>query len=400
MMILLAAAAGVLVGALVAWLLRQSRIHALERELAKFEARGEAAEKSRLEMERTVESLARKALEQNNESFLRLAKESLQSHQVQAKSHIEALVKPINDALKKTETQIQEIERDRHRAFGSIGEQLKLMSETQIRLQNETQNLVKALRRPEVRGQWGEMTLKRLAELAGMVEHCDFFEQENITTAEGRLRPDMIVRLPDERELVVDVKTPLDAYLNAMEATDDTSRETALTQHARKVRERVNELAKKEYWNQFRRSPDFVILFIPGDQFLATALDRDPALIDDALRQKVMLATPTSFVALLKAVAYGWRQVALAENAETIRTLAEDLYGRLATFAGHLDKTGKSLNNAVEHYNKAVGSMERNVLPGARKFTELGVHPKKELGNLDPLEVQPRRIESVDSTED
>lgn len=400
MMYFFAAGAGVLLGVLIAWLFRQSRIHALERELAKFEARGEAAERSRQELERTVESLARKALEQNNESFLRLAKESLQSHQVQAKSHIEALVKPINDALRKTESQIEEIERNRQRAFGSIGEQLKLMSETQVRLQNETQNLVKALRRPEVRGQWGEMTLKRLAELAGMVEHCDFYEQENVTTAEGRLRPDMIVRLPDERELVVDVKTPLDAYLNAMEATDDAVREAALTQHARKVRERVNELAKKEYWSQFKRSPDFVILFIPGDQFLATALDRDSALIDDALRQKVMLATPTSFVALLKAVAYGWRQVALAENAETIRTLAEDLYGRLATFAGHLDKTGKSLNNAVEHYNKAVGSMERNVLPGARKFTELGVHPKKELGNLDPLEVQPRRIESVDSAED
>ncbi|HEX7047195.1 MAG TPA: DNA recombination protein RmuC [Gammaproteobacteria bacterium] len=401
MWILVAAVGGLLLGALIAWLLQQSRLHALERELSKHEARGEAAERSRIEMERTVESLARKALEQNNESFLRLAKESLQSHQVQAKSHIEALVKPINDALKKTESQIQEIERERHRAFGSIGEQLKSMSETQIRLQNETQNLVKALRRPEVRGQWGEMTLKRLAELAGMVEHCDFFEQENVTTAEGRLRPDMIVRLPDERELVVDVKTPLDAYLNAMEATDDATRETALTQHARKVRERVNELAKKEYWNQFKRSPDFVILFIPGDQFLATALDRDPALIDDALRQKVMLATPTSFVALLKAVAYGWRQVALAENAETIRTLAEDLYGRLATFAGHLDNTGKALGNAVKHYNSAVGSMERNVLPGARKFTELGVHPKRELRPLDPLEVQPRKLQATeDSTED
>ncbi|HEX6928407.1 MAG TPA: DNA recombination protein RmuC [Gammaproteobacteria bacterium] len=399
----LAGAAGLLIGAVGVWLWRQARIHALERELSKHEARGEAAERSRQELERTVESLARKALEQNNESFLRLAQENLQKFQVHAKAElaerekaVEALVKPINDALKKTETQIQEIERDRNRAFGSIGEQLKLMSETQLRLQNETQNLVKALRRPEVRGQWGEMTLKRLAELAGMVEHCDFSEQENVTTAEGRLRPDMIVRLPDERELVVDVKTPLDAYLNAMEAADDATRETALIQHARKVRERINELAKKEYWNQFRRSPDFVILFIPGDQFLAAALDRDPALIDDALRQKVMLATPTSFVALLKAVAYGWRQVALAENAETIRMLAEDLYGRLSTFAGHLGGVGQSLGRAVDNYNKAVGSLERNVLPGARKFTELGVHPKKDLGQLDPLEVQPRKLESAD----
>lgn len=407
MQLILAGAGGLLIGVLIAWLLRQARIHSLERELSKHEALGEAAERSRHELERTVELLARKALEQNNESFLRLAQENLQRFQVQAKAElterekaVESLVKPINEALKKTELQIQEIERDRQRAFGSIGEQLKLMSETQLRLQNETQNLVKVLRRPEVRGRWGEMTLKRLAELAGMVEHCDFFEQENVATADGRLRPDMIIRLPDERELVVDVKTPLDSYINAMEATDDSVREAALVQHARKVRERINELAKKEYWNQFPRSPDFVILFIPGDQFLAAALDRDAALIDDALRQKVMLATPTSFVALLKAVAYGWRQVALADNAETIRTLAEQLYDRLSTFAGHLDRTGKSLQNAVQHYNSAVGSLERQVLPGARKFTELGVHPKKELGRLDPLEVQPRPLLDIDSSTD
>lgn len=406
--IILAALAGTIIGALIAWLLRQSRIHALERALAKHEALGEAAERSRLELERTVESLARKALEHNNESFLRLAQENLQKFQVQASAEltarekaVESLVKPINEALQKTTLHIQEIERDRNRAFGSIGEQLKLMSETQIRLQNETQNLVKALRRPEVRGQWGELTLRRLAELAGMIERCDFYEQENITTAEGRLRPDMVIRLPDERELVVDVKTPLDAYINATEATDDAAREAALVQHARKVRERINELAKKEYWNQFPRSPDFVILFIPGDQFLSAALDRDPALIDDALRQKVMLATPTSFVALLKAVAYGWRQVALAENAETIRALAEDLYGRLSTFAAHLGSAGQSLGRAVDHYNKAVGSLERNVLPGARKFTELGVHPKRELGALDPLEMQPRKLQDmIESAED
>lgn len=398
-----AALGGLLAGALITLVVRQSRIHALERELSKFEARDDAAERSRQELERTVESLARKALEQNNESFLRLAQENLQKFQVQAKADlgerekaVEALVKPINDTLKKTELQIQAIERDRQHAFGSISEQLKLMSETQIRLQSETQNLVKALRRPEVRGQWGEMTLRRLAELAGMVERCDFFEQENVSTSEGRLRPDMVIRLPDNRELVVDVKTPLDAYINASEASDDATREAALVQHARKVRDRINELAKKEYWNQFKRSPDFVILFIPGDQFLSAALDRDPGLIDDALRQKVMLATPTSFVALLKAVAYGWRQVALADNAETIRTLAEQLYDRLSTFAGHLDNTGKALNNAVKHYNSAVGSLERNVLPGARKFTELGVHPKKELGSLDPLELQPRKLESAE----
>ncbi len=401
--LILAGLAGALLGGLIAWLARQNRVHELERELSRHEAREEAAERTRLELERTVESLARKALEQNNESFLRLAQENLQRFHVQAKAElgerekaVESLVKPIREALAKTEQQIQEIERERQRSFGSITEQLKLMSEAQFRLQAETQNLVKALRRPEVRGQWGELTLRRLAELAGMVEHCDFFEQENVTTAEGRLRPDMIVRLPDNRELVVDVKTPLDSYLTAMEASDDELRENALAQHARKVRERVNELAKKEYWNQFPNSPDFVILFIPGDQFLAAALDRDPGLIDQALRQKVMLATPTSFVALLKAVAYGWRQVALAENAETIRKLAEDLYARLATFASHMGNVGQTLGRAVDHYNKAVGSLERNVLPGARKFTELGVQPRKEISALDPLEIQPRRLETAD----
>lgn len=392
---------GFVIGGLVAWLIRQKRISALEREIARHEARDESAEQEQHRLQAMVDRLSREALKQNNESFLQLAEQNLKKFQSQASADlekrekaVEQLVKPIEDALKKTEKQISEIERERHHAFGSITEQLKTLSETQQRLHGETANLVKALRRPEVRGQWGELTLRRLAELAGMVDHCDFYEQENLDTEAGRLRPDMVVRLPDQRELIVDVKTPLDSYLNAMEADNDATRETALIAHARKVRERINELAKKEYWNQFDKSPDFVILFIPGDQFLAAALDRDPNLIEDALRQKVMLATPTSFVALLKAVAYGWRQVALAENAETIRKLAEDLYHRLATYGEHMGKVGKSLGNAVENYNRAVGSLERNVLPGARKFTELGVHPKKDMPELDPLDHQPRKLDS------
>lgn len=395
---------GALLGGLVGWLARQNRISGLEREIARHEARDESAEQEQQRLQAVVDRLSREALKQNNESFLQLAEQNLKKFQSQASADLEKrenavkqLVKPIEDALKKTEKQISEIERERHHAFGSITEQLKTLSETQQRLHGETANLVKALRRPEVRGQWGELTLRRLAELAGMVDHCDFYEQENLNTDAGRLRPDMVVRLPDQRELVVDVKTPLDSYLNAMEADNDATRETALIAHARKVRERINELAKKEYWNQFDKSPDFVILFIPGDQFLAAALDRDPNLIEDALRQKVMLATPTSFVALLKAVAYGWRQVALAENAETIRKLAEDLYHRLATYGGHMNKVGKNLGAAVESFNKAVGSLERNVLPGARKFTELGVHPKKDMPELEPLDHQPRRLDSDDT---
>lgn len=402
--LLAAGIGGGVIGALIAWLSRQSKITALEKDIARREARDESAEQEQQRLQSVVERLSREALKQNNEAFLQLAEQNLKKFQSEASADlekrekaVEQLVKPIEQALKKTETQISEIERERHRAFGSITEQLKTLADTQHRLHGETANLVKALRRPEVRGQWGELTLRRLAELAGMVDHCDFYEQENLNTDAGRLRPDMVVRLPDKRELVVDVKTPLDSYLNAMEADNDATRETALIAHARKVRERINELAKKEYWNQFDKSPDFVILFIPGDQFLAAALDRDPNLIEDALRQKVMLATPTSFVALLKAVAYGWRQVALAENAEVIRKLAEDLYHRLATYGEHMNRVGKSLGSAVDHFNKAVGSLERNVLPGARKFTELGVHPKKDMPELDPLDHQPRKLDSDES---
>lgn len=401
--LLLAGIVGAVIGGLVAWLARAQRVAALEMEIARHETRDESAEQEQQRLQAVVDRLSREALKQNNESFLQLAEQNLRKFQSEAHADlekrekaVEQLVKPIQEALKKTESQISEIERERHRAFGSITEQLKTLADTQQKLHGETANLVKALRRPEVRGQWGELTLRRLAELAGMVDHCDFYEQENLNTDTGRMRPDMIVRLPDERELVVDVKTPLDSYLNAMEADNDTAREAALVAHARKVRERINELAKKEYWNQFDKSPDFVILFIPGDQFLAAALDRDPQLIEDALRQKVMLATPTSFVALLKAVAYGWRQVALAKNAETVRKLAEDLYHRLATYGEHMNRVGKSLGSAVDHFNKAVGSLERNVLPGARKFTELGVHPKKDMPELDPLDHQPRKLDRDD----
>ena len=232
-----------------------------------------------------------------------------------------------------------------------------------------------------------------------MVDHCDFYEQESTDADNGRLRPDMIIRLPDNRELIVDVKTPLDSYISAVEAESDTERDAHLVSHARKVRDRINELAKKEYWSQFKKSPDFVILFIPGDQFLSAALDQDPDLIDSALKQKVMLATPTSFVALLKAVAFGWRQIALAENAEQIRELGENLYVRLATFSSHLVSLGSSLDKSVEHFNKTVGSLERNVLPGARKFVEMGVHAKKELESPEKIETLARKPE-IDGKKD
>ena len=274
------------------------------------------------------------------------------------------------------------------------------MNISQKSLQQETQNLVNALRRPEVRGRWGEITLRRLVELAGMVEHCDFQEQVH-TVNEGQIfRPDMIVRMPDQRELVVDVKTPLDAYLEAAEAKNDSDRKIGLQRHAKNVRTHIRMLASKAYWEQFDRSPEFVILFIPGDQFLSAALNEEPDLIEYALSKHIILATPTSFVALLKAVAYGWRQLALADNAQEIRVLAEDLYGRLATFVGHMNRMGRQLASSVETYNKAVGSLERSVLPGARKFTELGVHAKKDVEKLETLDPVPRTMIESAADED
>ena len=361
--------------------------------LARYKAMADAA----VELEKNFRLLAGEALQKNNQAFLDLANQNLSRYQAEAKGELEKkqqsfaeLVKPINEALKKTEQQIREIEKERKESFGSIVSHLKSMAEGQQQLETETRNLVNALRRPEVRGRWGEMTLRRLAELAGMVDRCDFTEQVHNAGEDGALRPDMVIHLAEDRLLVVDAKTPLDSYIAAMEARSAEERETHLTQHARKVRERIKELASKRYWDQFRTSPDFVILFIPGDQFLSAALDKEHELQEEALRQKVLLATPTSLMALLKVVAYGWRQVALAENAEQIRELAESLHSRLATFAEHLQKVGGALENSVQHFNSAVGSMERQVLPAARRFTELGVQAKKAMPELEPIETAAR----------
>jgi DNA recombination protein RmuC len=367
----------------------------------KLAALDKAQELARSQLTETFGHLSSQALKHNNEEFLKLAQENLKQFQAKAQGDlsqkeqaIENLVKPIKEALEKTEKQIRVMEHERKEAYGALTHHLETMAQTQQALQGETRNLVKALSRPEVRGQWGEMTLKRLVELAGMVEHCDFYEQEHTQTEDGAMRPDMIVRMPGGREIVVDVKTPLDAYLSAIEAGNDSEREAQLLRHSKNVRKRVQELATKGYWNQFQQAPDFVVLFIPGDQFLSAALDKDHALLEDAMQKKVILATPTSFVALLRAVAYGWRQESLAENAEHIRQVGEELYGRLSTFAEHLGKTGKSLNSSVQHFNKAVASFDTRVMPGARKFTEMGISAKKTVENIDQIETAPRSLES------
>lgn len=370
-----------------------------ERDLAQAELKGQATLEAEREhaLERAGEQLSelfsRRAHEQfqhQSENFLRLARESLTAHHERAKGDlsareqsIEGMLRPIRDLMQRTETQLHEIERSRRETHGSISAQLEAMAESQKALGAETRNLVNALRRPEVRGQWGELTLHRLVELAGMVEHCDFVTQAHTATQTGgAVRPDMIVRLPEDRELVVDVKTPLDAYLEATEAASDADRNAALTRHASIVAGRVRELASKAYWSQFEAAPEFVILFVPGDQFLSAALAERPELLEEALRQNIILATPTSFVALLKAIAYGWRQVTLAENAAEIRELAVQLHERLGTFAGHISTVGKALTDSVDAYNRCVGSLERMVLPSARRFTELGLATNK---SLDPV---------------
>ena len=364
----------------------------LKTEEALSAEREQALARAREQLQAVFGELARDSLQSNSEVFLQLARERLTRQQLDAsqvlkerESAIEALVRPIRDALAKTEAQIQSIERDRIDSFATIRAQMEVLASGQNTLSRETRNLVTALRRPDVRGQWGEITLRRLVELSGMTAHVDFTEQQHRNTDSGAIRPDMIVHMPERRDIVVDVKTPLDAYLAAVEAQDDEERSSQLRRHAQIVGARVRELSSKQYWSQFERSPDFVVLFLPGDQFLAAALQENPGLIDDSMRQNVMLATPTSLVALLKAVSYGWKQTVLAANAEEVRRLGEELYKRLAVFGEHLGKLGKSLGASVEAFNRAVGSLEQQVLPAARRFPELGLRVNREIDPIEPI---------------
>ncbi|HXC21696.1 MAG TPA: DNA recombination protein RmuC [Steroidobacteraceae bacterium] len=399
----LGAGLGAVLGALAALLWRARREQALridaellrgrlKTEEALSAEREQALARARDQLQAVFGELARDSLQSNSEVFLQLARERLTRQQLDAsqalkerESAIEALVKPIRDALAKTEAQIQSIERDRIDSFATIRAQMEVLASGQSTLSRETRNLVTALRRPDVRGQWGEITLRRLVELSGMTAHVDFTEQPHRNTDSGAIRPDMIVHMPERRDIVVDVKTPLDAYLAAVEAQDDEQRSAQLRRHAQIVGLRVRELSSKQYWSQFERSPDFVVLFLPGDQFLSAALQENPGLIDDSMRQNVMLATPTSLVALLKAVSYGWKQTVLAANAEEVRRLGEELYKRLAVFGEHLGKLGKSLGSSVEAFNRAVGSLEQQVLPSARRFPELGLRVNRDIDPIEPI---------------
>lgn len=352
---------------------------------------------AREELADAFKALSGEALRTNNQAFLDLAKASFATLRAEAKGELERrhqamdeLVKPLSDTLRRYEEQLHHLEQSRQAAYGGLDQHLKLLAESHQRLQQETGNLVKALSTPNVRGRWGEITLKRVAELAGMVSHCDFVEQEVAQTEDARLRPDMVVQLPGGRQIVVDAKAVLSAYLEAHAAQDDALRQERLQRHAAQIRSRMDELSAKAYWSQFPQAPEFVVLFLPGEQFLGAALEQDPTLSEDGFARRVVIATPATLIALLRAVAYGWRQEQLSESAQQAGRLGKDLYERMAVLAEHLDDVGQALGKSVQAYNRAVSSIETRVLPAARKFKELGIASDKDLPQLEPVDSVPR----------
>jgi DNA recombination protein RmuC len=347
----------------------------------------------------TFKALAGDTLNNNTDAFLKLAKETLDKVLTDAKGDlgkrqeaIQGMVKPLSESITKFEEHVRTIEKNRQEAYSGLTEHLKGLSVSQQQLQKETANLVTALRKPQVRGRWGEMTLRRVVELAGMSEHCDFAEQVTANTEEGRLRPDLIVRLPAEREIVVDAKVSLDAYLDAIAADSEDARKDALTRHAAQVRAHMNALTDKRYWAQFPKTPEFVVMFIPGESFFGAAVDADHGLIEYGLERGLVLATPTTLIALIRAVAYGWRQEQVAKNAQEISDLGKQLYERMRILAEHIGDIGKGLEKANSSYNSAVGSMEARVLPAVRRFKDLGAAPGAEIPLVQPVETTPRAL--------
>ncbi|RMG04270.1 MAG: DNA recombination protein RmuC [Nitrospirae bacterium] len=385
-----------------------------EREFVEASTRLEEAEKNLKEQKELIEqmkkdmtdvfqALSSRALRSSNEEFIKLAREQLGGLLNEAKGRLgqhreamEGIVRPLQDALRRYEEEIKKIETKRREDYGSLTQQIENLMSTHQRLQKETDKLVTALRRPQVSGRWGQFSLRRVAELAGMTDHCDFYEERSFDTEDGRLRPDMVVKLPNNRVIVVDAKAPVDAYLNALTVEDEAMRKDAMNAYVNQVRQHMNGLSSKAYWDRLPESPEFVVMYLPGESFFSAAIENDPALIEDGSMKRVIIATPTTFIALLKAVAYGWQQAELTKNAEEISRLGKELYERFAVAMEHYLKTGENLKRAVESYNRSVRSIETRLLQSARRFKELGISSKKDIPLLEEIDERPREITGND----